>query len=738
MGAGRTLSGLALAAIWLAVPSHALGAAGDLDPSFGTNGSFIQAFGPASSNVRAATVQPDGKIVGAGWSQQSGTDPRNRDFELLRLNANGTIDTTFGGGDGVVTTPISAAPQDDTANAVALGPGGTIYAAGGTDPVGTDLSDIAVARYDSSGTLDPDFGGGDGIVVIPQPNINSATAIQVQGDGKPVIAGSGPFVADSDWLIARFKMDGDLDPTFNPAGSTPGVNTTSFTSFGDGPSALQILGDGRLLTAGASNFGGDIALAQYTSVGVLDTAGFGAGTGKATLALPEAQTANALAIDASGRPVVAGEQMNTTGSFFRDFLVARFNANGSPDAAFSGDGVQTTSFVAGDGTRVAKATGVAIQADGRILAAGDAFINCPGLGCADLALARYGDNGELDPEFAGDGTKTLGIGADNDFAYALVLQTTPSARPSRGPGEVRAVVAGESGNSDDTVDRNSAAGVQLTGAGATSTCRILRAEKKVRFANGPLTYKPTITAHEHNELAFTVSVFVDEPGCQVTISETLESQQNFDFFGETSKMVAATTADNGEEAFTGFRTSRSRFTGTRKNQIRAEVASGEVAFAEAEVTIYDNGSEIQDATGGGVSGRADEGNGGGPGADPPPIETVDISLLLIDKALEEFTEAPPPPFTEDPVMKAKRCQWLTKKGGFKRVKPTDGVCDHPVWIKAKLGKPKRGKRPFSYEFKDELPPGKYIAYARSTNRAGVTEPRFTKKIGNAKKFVVKR
>ena len=133
-----------------------------------------------------------------------------------------------------------------------------------------------------------------------------------------------------------------------------------------------------------------------------------------------------------------------------------------------------TPFIAPDGTRFAKATGVAIQPDGRILAAGDAFINCPGLGCADFALARYTDNGELDPEFGGGGTKTLGIGADNDFAYGVALQTTPSAALRRGPGDERLLVAGASGNSGDTIDLDAAVGVQLRGG---TDCSGLTAEK---------------------------------------------------------------------------------------------------------------------------------------------------------------------------------------------------------------------------------------------------------------------
>ena len=709
---------VALAAT-LGTPPSASAVPGDLDPSFGTNGVFIQAFGPASSNLKAVVIQPDGKIVAAGWSQQSASAPTNSDFQLLRLNANGTIDNGFGGGDGSVTTPISAGTADDAANAVALGPNGTIYVAGGTDPPGGDSGDIAVARYDSSGTLDGGFGGGDGIVVLPQPNFNTAFAIQVQADGKPVIAGPGPFVNGEDWLVARFETDADLDPTFNAAGATPGINTTSFTSSSDTPFALQILGDGRLLTAGArmaNSTSADVALAQFTSAGVLDTAGFGAGTGKATLALPEAQTANALAIDASGRPVVAGEQFNVTGSVFKDFLVGRFSPDGSPDTSFSGDGAQMTPFIAADGTRFAKATGVAIQPDGRILASGDAFINCPGLGCADFALARYTDNGEPDPEFGNAGTKTLGIGADNDLAYALVLQPLPTAVASRGgQPALRALMAGASGNSGDTVDRPSLAAMTLGG------CPGLRAEKVAAPLGTQNVDRAELDIHVEKAIGFKVKVTTDV-SCKVTIVETPESLATFKFNGST-------TATGQTPTQTGFAATVAQ-AGVLTNTVRVTASTGETVFASARVNAYSNFTGLNELTYRRLEGLAKEYSKAfpKPPTNPPPgdgVKKVEIGVLIN------------PPATLDVLAKPK-CEWLTKRGSFKSVKPDDGACDEPIWITAKLGKTKRGTTPFSYEFKRDLPPGKYIAYSRSTNEAGVAEPEFTKKLGNEQPFKVKR
>jgi hypothetical protein len=73
-----------------------------------------------------------------------------------------------------------------------------------------------------------------------------------------------------------------------------------------------------------------------------------------------------------------------------------------------------------------------------------------------------------------------------------------------------------------------------------------------------------------------------------------------------------------------------------------------------------------------------------------------------------------------------------------RTEPTDGVCDKPIWLKAKLGRSKHGKTPWEYDLKRELPPGKYVAFARSTNKAGVSEAEFSEKLGNEHPFRVGR
>ena len=115
-----------------------------------------------------------------------------------------------------------------------------------------------------------------------------------------------------------------------------------------------------------------------------------------------------MALQADGKIVAVG-----TGS--ADFTLARYNPNGSLDPTFSGDGTQRTPW-GGNGI----ANGVAIQADGRIVAVGGETARI------DFALARYNPNGSLDTSFSGDGKQMTDFGGDdlanNDEANAVALQ----------------------------------------------------------------------------------------------------------------------------------------------------------------------------------------------------------------------------------------------------------------------------------------------------------------------------
>jgi uncharacterized delta-60 repeat protein len=225
---------------------------GTLDSSFGAGGKVTTPVGSGDDYGNTVALQADGKIVVAGYARVGSTD----DFALARYNADGTLDSTFGTA-GKVTTPIGAG--GDQANSVALQSDGKIIAVG-TASNGSD-SDIALVCYNTDGTLDSNFGPG-GKVVTPIGSSNDiGNSVVVQSNGKIVVAGDAYNGSNSDIALARYNTDGTLDISFSFDGK---VTTPVGSSYAVGNSvALQ--SDGKIVVAGYALVGSnyDFALLRY-------------------------------------------------------------------------------------------------------------------------------------------------------------------------------------------------------------------------------------------------------------------------------------------------------------------------------------------------------------------------------------------------------------------------------------------------------------------------------------------
>ena len=181
-----------------------LSANGTVDPSFGSGGTSVVDFG-GNDIPNQMVAQPDGKLVLAG---ATGTDGHH-DFAVARLNADGTPDTGFGS-DGKVTIDFGG---DDIAYGLAVQADGKIVVAGQGDPD----AEMSIARLNADGTLDPTFGS-DGEATIDLGGPSGAYALALQPDGKIVLAGTTTAVGAGDFAVARLTSSGSLDPTFNGTG----------------------------------------------------------------------------------------------------------------------------------------------------------------------------------------------------------------------------------------------------------------------------------------------------------------------------------------------------------------------------------------------------------------------------------------------------------------------------------------------------------------------------------------
>jgi uncharacterized delta-60 repeat protein len=369
----------------VAAPAHA--APGDLDLTFSGDGKQTTDFGFGDSGAAAIVRQPDGKIVAVG-SLGSGS---GRNFALARYNPDGTLDTSFSG-DGMQVTDIGG--FDDQATGVALQGDGKVVVVGRGGATG-----FALARYNPDGSLDTTFSG-DGKQTTGFSAAAEANGVAIQDDGRIVAAGSVSGADAGDFALARYNPNGTLDTSF----SGDGKQTTAFAGF-EGATAVVLQEDGKLVAAGG---GGDFELARYNADGSLDTSF--SGDGKQTTDFGGfIDQATGLALQGNGRIVAAGSSGN---EFANDFALARYSPNGTLDTNFAGDGKQTTDF-AGD---TDGATGVAVQGTGKIVTVGVSGTD------RDFALARYNQDGSLDPIFSGDGKQTTDFGGTFDGAFGVALQ----------------------------------------------------------------------------------------------------------------------------------------------------------------------------------------------------------------------------------------------------------------------------------------------------------------------------
>ncbi|MCA9121898.1 MAG: hypothetical protein H6822_11525 [Planctomycetaceae bacterium] len=339
---------------------------GVLDPTFSVDGKLTADFGGEDTAQRVA-IDADGKLIVVG---QSGTD-----FALARFDTFGNLDTTFGNG-GKVTTDFGS---DEGIGGMAIDADGKIIVAGYTETGGAAGRDIALARYNSSGSLDPTFGN-SGIVITDISVTDALLDIELDTQGRIVGAGYSvrPGGSDFDFTLVRYNADGTLDNSLDG----DGIQQTNFSSGSDVARSLTIDGLGRLILtgdAGIATF--DFAAARYNTDGSLDTTF--SGDGKVTTDFGGTTDRGywGAGIDPLGNLVVAG--YSTQGSTSHDFALSRYTSSGNLDTSFGNAGIVTTDFGAGNPDF---GLNMAIQADGKIVVVGE---SAQGATSSDFAVARY-------------------------------------------------------------------------------------------------------------------------------------------------------------------------------------------------------------------------------------------------------------------------------------------------------------------------------------------------------------
>lgn len=403
----------------------------------------------------------------------------------------GELDRSFGG-KGIVITDMGASVGGNTepSNGILLQPDGSMY----ITVTSNDLT--SVSKYHSDGSPDLTYGKGGYSAAV---GLDAVQSVQ-QPDGKIIVVGTtppGPYY-HIDFGIVRFNTDGSLDSTFG------GTAFLTFDFDFDAAVGVAIQNDGKIVLVGRSS---DIRSFSYVNMKILrintdgsldqvfDTDDYSAinqpsavalqsdgkivvagsslwrynadgtpdnsfdGDGKKDISL--GSIVHSIGIQSNGKIVVA---INVIDEDFYGFFLSRYNDDGSLDAGFGQGGVQTVDF----GGTAQKASSMAIQTDNKIILGGYVTYS----GNSNIAIARFDMNGNPDNSFSADGKLVSDFGADNDDIIASAIQNDGklvfAGRTNNGVNNVVGVARFSSnGNPDNSLGGDGVIVLQPTGQKST-------------------------------------------------------------------------------------------------------------------------------------------------------------------------------------------------------------------------------------------------------------------------------
>ncbi len=308
----------------------------------------------------------------------------------------------------VVTTPVG--PGRDEAYEIALQSDGRILL-GGTSFSGTN-NDFALVRYNSDLTLDTAFDGDGKLTTNINANDEGQGGLVVEPDGKILLGGhnfvGGP--SDDDFVAVRYNANGSLDTAF----ATNGIAVTPVSTLWDIATDMARQPDGKVVLAGYVRVGGaggqyDLGVVRYNADGSLDTSFDGDGK-VITAVTPGDDFGNAMLLQPDGKILVVGASLLAN----NDFSMVRYNPDGSLDAGFGVGGIVTTPLGAGNDW----GADVALQPDGKIVFVGQSHTGAN----IDVAVVRYMSDGTLDGTFGAGGMVFTAVGPGDDYGRAVAIQ----------------------------------------------------------------------------------------------------------------------------------------------------------------------------------------------------------------------------------------------------------------------------------------------------------------------------
>lgn len=378
---------------------------GNLDNTFG-NGIVVTGIGNHYDAINSIDIDKNGSIVVAGFSAADNEFDADGNgipvsgtvgsISFVRFNSDGSLTYTDDDA-GIHASGLQSI--DARYNLVNIQNNGKIIIAG------TGNAGLNMARFNSNGSPDNTF------EINNHLQRNDGTyffvrSLAVQNDGKILVGGFWQN-NNRDFVVARYKADGTLDSTF----ASHGIQATDFRTYDDVLASVKVQNDGKIVAAGFAsngiNYG--LAVARYNSNGRIDST-FDSDGKKITYIGPGDIYGNSEGITPDGKIIVVGYTIaNNTGTV----KMAKYKVDGAPDSSFAGKGILTDSLK----QRKTGFTSIAFQEGGKVITAGYSWNGAN----YDFAVARYLTDGRPDKTFSSDGIQTTDLGAD-EFARAVAVQ----------------------------------------------------------------------------------------------------------------------------------------------------------------------------------------------------------------------------------------------------------------------------------------------------------------------------
>lgn len=422
---------------------------GSLDTSFNSTGKKTSDYG-GTDGAGSTVIHPNGKIYVGGNS----FDPSNHGFRISRYNSDGTPDPSFNGG----SVLVSFGATDDNLSSIRLQPDGKLLVVGRTN-INAPNYDVELVRLNIDGSLDSSFGTlGNGLVLADYTSLDEAVFLAIGPDGK-ILAGGDSNIDTAPFLLStcfRFNADGTKDTGF----ATSGVAVDSVTTVFSGLSGLLIQSDGRILTPDLESNGfepSEVFLRRFNSNGTPDQTFAQNGTkdlGQATNAIfqpngkllsiyfPDTShititrynadgsidlsfgsngtaavlTASIVGFQTDGKILLGGQVLTPNNN--TDILLARYNPDGSIDPSFgSGGSVQLNL------DSLENLNSISVAPDGKIVLGSTSFTFPPDFSFffARVIIARLNADGTIDTGFGINGKQILFEGTNDFTGSALAL-----------------------------------------------------------------------------------------------------------------------------------------------------------------------------------------------------------------------------------------------------------------------------------------------------------------------------